>query len=78
MTETETDQKLIVDLFLSIHISQLPKYSRQIFQLWTRGQYLYGQAVDSVLKEKAEEYIKKPADSVLKEKAKQWRRYSES
>jgi hypothetical protein len=41
MTETETDQKLIVDLFLSIHISQLPKYSRQIFQLWTRGQYLY-------------------------------------
>ena len=55
MIETETDQKLIVDLFLSIHISQLPKYSRQIFQLWTRGQYLYGQAVDSVLKEKAEE-----------------------
>jgi len=62
MTEAEMDQNLIIELFLSIHISQLPKYSRQIFQLWTRGQYLYGQAVDSV----------------LKEKAKQWRRYNES
>ena len=41
MTEAEMDQNLIIELFLSIHISQLPKYSRQIFQLWTRGQYLY-------------------------------------
>ena len=41
MTEAEMDQNLIIELFLSIHISQLPKYSGQIFQLWTRGQYLY-------------------------------------
>jgi hypothetical protein len=43
MTEAEMDQNLIIELFLSIHISQLPKYSGQIFQLWTRGQYLYQQ-----------------------------------
>ena len=69
MTETEMDQNLIIDLFLSIHISQLPKYSRQIFQLWTRGQYLYTHQRGRRINE---------MDSVAKDKEKQWRRYNES
>jgi len=35
------DQKLIINLYMSIHVSQLPDVSPQVQALWERGQELY-------------------------------------